>query len=57
MKILKNAADTLDRADAALEAASESFTAQSVLNVALTVGVVVALLIAASALVKAGGAK
>jgi hypothetical protein len=54
MKILKNASETLARADEALEAGRDQFTTQSVLNVALAVGVVVALIIAASVLVRAG---
>lgn len=52
MGIMKTAAQRLEKFDAGVEAAKDSFNAQTALNVTLAVGVVIAVLIGVVALVR-----
>lgn len=52
MGVLKRTADRLEKFDQGIVAARDSFNSQAALNVALTVGVGVALLIAVVALAR-----
>lgn len=50
MGILKSTATRLEKFDEGVQAAKESFNAQTALNITLAIGVVVALLVAAVAI-------
>lgn len=52
MGILRSASVRLEKLDESVEAARESFTSQTALNIALSAGVCVAILVALVALVR-----
>ena len=55
MKVLRGASERLEKIDAAADAARESLTTQSVLNVVLAVGVIFAMGVAAILLMSPRG--